>query len=467
MTPREKKNHGWLWKLPLGLLVLLLAGLVVMVLSIDTIARGQIKRALGTYLAEGGALEAVDIGLTTGRIALSGVTIHAPKGHGTLPLLKLGTADLKIVPSSLFEDVIVVDELTLKGMSMSLARDRQGRLGLDRLLKSDTATTEAKSPDRRAKPANGTGKSGPPIILVKRIRLEDGSLRYQDSALTGNALVFPLSDIRMAVDGLRLFDDKPTTDPAALSLSFLLQQPGNRPPARFGAVARLGTVDQRIPPVNIQSRLVGLKLDTLGSLIPPATRAALGGDGLDMGMAMALTDERISLDAVALTDHNIHYDTIKVRGPLTAPVVGIAPVWTGVFRVTGGVLNIGKSSLGAGISIAESGIDVVKDVGSGALKIGEKLLGGLFDTGKGLATLDTQQLKKGLVGSTAGTIDLSLKTVGGAGGTAESGLSRSVSHLTGSAAVQAWNQTIPQRYESAMRQAREALEKMPYPPAVR
>jgi hypothetical protein len=160
-------------------------------------------------------------------------------------------------------------------------------------------------------------------------------------------------------------------------------------------------------------------------------------------MALALNDGRISLDALALTDRNVRYDTIHVRGPLDAPVVEIAPVLAGVFRVTDGVINIGKSGLGAGISIAGGGIDVAKEVGSGLVKTGKKLLGGLFDTGKGIATLDT---------------------VGGAGSAAGGGLGQSVSDLTGSAAVKAWDKGIPTRYQTAMQKAEIALEKMPYPP---
>jgi hypothetical protein len=95
------------------------------------------------------------------------------------------------------------------------------------------------------------------------------------------------------------------------------------------------------------------------------------------------------------------------------------------------VLNIGKSGLGAGISIAEGGVNVAKEMGTGALNVGKKLLGGLFDTGKGLATLDAKQVEKGLVGSTVGTIDLSLDAVGGAGSAAGGGVDKSVSDLTG------------------------------------
>jgi hypothetical protein len=160
----------------------------------------------------------------------------------------------------------------------------------------------------------------------------------------------------------------------------------------------------------------------------------------------------------------VRYDTIHVRGPLNAPKIEIAPVLTGVFRIKDGVLNIGKSGLGAGISIAEGGVNVAKEVGSGVVKTGKKLLGGLFDTGKGIATLDAKQMKKGIVGSTAGTIELSLDTVGDAGSAAGGGLGESASKLTGEAALKVWDKGISARYQTAMQQAEKALAKMPYPP---
>ncbi len=452
------KSRGWLWKIPLGIVVLLLIVLTVAILSVNTIAHNQINGAMNDFLTEGGSLKAIDIGLLAGRVELNGLTVNPPKDHGTDPLLSMGNLVLDVVPTSLLSDVIVVEEVTLNGMSINLVRDKQGRLGLDKLVKAEKPAAE--KPDAAAK------EKTLPIVQVNKIRLEDGSITVRDSALTGEPMVFPLTRILLAVDRLRLFDENKAADPSAVSVSFQLKQPGKLPAAHFGTVARMGPVGRGIPPVNAQVRLIGLKLKTLGTLLPPATRTAIGGDGLDSGMALALNDGRISLDALALTDRNVRYDTIHVRGTLDAPVVEIAPVLAGVFRVKDGVLNLGKSGLGAGISIAESSVDVAKEVGSGTLKVGKKLLGGLFDTTKGLATLDKKKVKKGLVGSTVGTIDLSLDTVGGAGSAAGSGLGQSASKLTGAAAVQAWDKDIPARYQTAMQRAQDALEIMPYPPVI-
>ena len=229
----------------------------------------------------------------------------------------------------------------------------------------------------------------------------------------------------------------------------------------------MGPVGRGTPPINAQPRMIGLKLKTLGTLLPPATRDALGGDGLDGGLVLALNNGRINLDALALTDRNIRYDTIHVWGPLDAPVVEIAPVLAGVFRVTDGVLSIGKSGLATGVSLSQGGVDVAKKMGSGAVKTGKKFLGGLFDTGKGMAALDAEQMGKGIHASTMGTIDHSLDSAKDAGSAAGGGLDKSVSDLTGSAAVQAWDKGIPSRYQTAMQRAEKALAKMPYPPVTK
>jgi hypothetical protein len=46
-------------------------------------------------------------------------------------------------------------------------------------------------------------------------------------------------------------------------------------------------------------------------------------------------------------------------------------------------------------------------------------------------------------------------------------LDRSVSDLTGSATLQAWDKGIPDRYQAYMKQARTALEKMTDPPVTK
>jgi len=62
----QKKRRGLWWKIPTGIFLLLFLGLVVLILNIDSIAHSQINKALKRYFSEGGALDAIDIGLIEG-----------------------------------------------------------------------------------------------------------------------------------------------------------------------------------------------------------------------------------------------------------------------------------------------------------------------------------------------------------------------------------------------------------------
>jgi hypothetical protein len=264
----------------------------VAVLSINTIAHNQINRAMNDMLTEGGKLEAIDIGLLAGRVELNGLTVNPPKDHGTDPLLSMGNLVLDVVPTSLLSDVIVVEEVTLKGMSINLVRDKQGRLGLDKLVKAEKPAAE--KPDAAAK------EKTLPVVQVNKIRLEDGSITVQDSALTGKPMVFPLTDIHVAVDQLRLFEENKGGDPAAVSGLFPIEttrQAAGRP---FWNRRPPGPGRSRCPSLQRTCSHDRPQAENTGSVASTGHAHRLGGDGLDSGMALALNDGRISLDALAL-----------------------------------------------------------------------------------------------------------------------------------------------------------------------
>jgi len=608
----HKKKRGRRWKTPLGLLLLLIVGLAIVALSINSIAHSQINQALERFLSEGGTLNDINIQLIKGYVEFAGLAINQPHGYGTDPLLSLNKLELDIDPTSLFGDEIVIEQLALKGLSLILVRDKQGQLNLTKLVPPseevpdepiDDSEEEARlsipaiyinsirfenlsvrlidqlsgeqwsaslgldlavddlrlkdllnqeimvgkvnlalrkikvdqpegfgqapllavdkiefampgfesgasrlivskilinnlvaSVERNKKGETNlqqlieallgkmketskskaqpeaetdvsTSENALPVIFFEQIRMEGGSFNYRDDALTEEQLVFPLNNIQLEVTQLRLFDDNTKADPALASVSFELEQPGDLPIAYFGSVATIGPVGSGVPPVNSQIRLTGFKLDTLGSLIPPATRASLGATGFDAALALALDNDMIKLQTSVLSDQNIHYDAIRIQGPLDAPNVEMGPILAGVYgRVSDGLLNLGKSGLSAGVGIARGGVGAAGEVGSGALKIGKNIGKNLFTTWTGLLTLDQSQVKEGLIGSTKGSADLTFDSVKGAGNAAGGGLKGSVSELKGDAVLQAWDKGIPARYKTAMQQAKKALVKMQYPP---
>ena len=608
-----KKRRGLWWKIPLGIFLLLFAGLAVVILNIDSIAHSQINTVLKRYLSGGGALDAIDIGLKEARIELRGLTINTPQGFGKDPLLALNTFEMDVDPMSLFGNEIVVEQLALKELSVTLVRDKQGQLSPLKLLPPKKPASEPQTGDGsggqeplslpavrvdsirienfsvrlidqmtgeqwsaglridlsvdglllkdllkqeilvekvllalsgvkvdqppgfgttkiaglkrfevaagklnlaspeiiveqvlirepsavvmvnkdglsnvkrlnqmlfgldekknkgkekpKARPGEPAAKNKLPVVRFEKIQVESGAFKYRDEALTKQALVFPLDKIQLILTQLRLFDENKKAAPASASVSLEMKQPGRLPTVYFGSLAVIGPVGKGVPPVNSQVRLAGFKLDTLGSLVPPATRTTLGADGFDAGLALALNNDRVNLLASILSDRNVRYDAIHVAGPLDAPKVELGAVLAGVFnRVSEGLVNLGKKGLGAGFKIAGGGVDAAKELGSGTVKVGKNLGEGLLGIGSGMVKMDRKNLKEGLTRMTRDTVGLTADSASGTGRAAGGGLQDSYSNLKGAGALQAWDDGIPARYRAAMKQAQDALAQMPYPP---
>ena len=264
-----------------------------------------------------------------------------------------------------------------------------------------------------------------------------------------------------------LFDNNPEAVPASISLAFELKQPNSLPNAYIGAIAVMGPVNTGIPAINSQIRIGGFKLDTIDPLIPPSSRTALGADGFDAAVAIALNHQSINLNASLLSDQNIAYNAIAIKGPITAPAIEMGAILAGVYsRLSDGLLNVGKGGLNAGLDIASSGVDIAEAVGSGTLSIGKNLGISLFEAGTGLVTLDQQQLSEGLVGTSKGTLDIGFDSVAESGNVAKGGIKGSYQNLDGSSSLRAWNEGIKSRYEHSMQKAEGALSQMAYPPTI-
>jgi hypothetical protein len=131
------------------------------------------------------------------------------------------------------------------------------------------------------------------------------------------------------------------------------------------------------------------------------------------------------------------------------------------------LINLGGDTLGAGLSIAKGGVSVLGEVGKGGWNLGKNLVVSAFEIAKGAVTLDRGEIGEGLKGATADSLSITAGSVKGAGLAAGQGMGDSVSDLSGEGRVQAWDRQIPERYPAVMEQAREALAKMPYPPAIK
>ena len=620
MDPDRNRNiaprRGWWWKVPVGLTAVLLVALAAVIMYIDPIAHSLANRTLKRSLQAGGVLDQIHIRPGEGIVEMAGLTLQAPKGFGSDPLLTLGRLRLDIDPAALFDAELVIEELIVGELSLVLVRDENGRLSpfhllaqsraestgkdtgseaanrgvtaippirIDRIrlekisvllidrqggrnwkarafidlsaddirvkellnrdiflgrlnlavrevavdqpegfgpspllqMESFTAATsdvdmgssilpvdrlsveklsasvernaagetnlqklkaallddpkaenDSEAPSKPGK-AGAQPAKGLPSIRFEKIQVSDGSLTYRDQAVSEEGVTLPLHNMSLSATGLNLFGKNEAAEPASVSAAFQLDQPGQLPAAYFGAEADVGPIGN-VPPVNAQIRLAGFKLDTLGSLVPPATRTAIGATGLDASVAMAMDPRAIDLFAAIETDHGVEYEALRVHGPLGKPEIVLADILSGAFdRISDGLLNLGAGTLGAGVTIAKGGVSVLGDVGEGGWALGKNLAVSTFGIAKGVVTLDLGEVGEGLKGATKESLNITAGSIKKAGTDAGQGLEGSVSDLKGDKRVSAWDDQIPARYEAYMQQAREALSKMPYPPAIK
>jgi hypothetical protein len=113
----------------------------------------------------------------------------------------------------------------------------------------------------------------------------------------------------------------------------------------------MGRLGADVPSLNAQICYTGVKLETLGSLIPTGTRTTLNANGFDARLSLSLDEKAVNLYGTVTSDAGIRYDAIHIQGPLKAPKVEMGPVVAGVFsQVSGDMLNLGKGGLEKSVS---------------------------------------------------------------------------------------------------------------------
>ena len=403
------------------------------------------------------------------RLQLHGTEVDPPPGSELDKLARLEDLTLATKAVDLASPEIVVDQLHMAGLNASIQIDAKGVSNLQKLkaglLGGSRSASDGASPKKRVARSSNAQRALP-VIHLDQVRLENGALDYRQSSVDGTAYAFPMKNIRLEAAGLRLFDDLAMAAPASLSLSYKIKQPDTLPDAHYGAVAAIGRLGADVPSLNAQICYTGVKLETLGSLIPTGTRTTLNANGFDARLSLSLDEKAVNLYGTVTSDAGIRYDAIHIQGPLKAPKVEMGPIVAGVFsQVSGDMLNLGKGGLDAGTSVVESGVDVAAKAGSGTWEIGKNIGGNLLTIGTGLFTMDHRKMQKGLLGTTTGTLERTVDSVADTGKAAVGGLEKSVSSLSGDdETARAWDQGIADRHRVAMQQARSALAQMPYPP---
>ena len=162
-------------KLALGaFLVLLLSigfGVYYLLSNLDSI----VKAAIESYGAEATQtsvrVEKVQLELTDGSGAISGLTVGNPQGFAAAQAFSLGEIATQIDLKSLSEDVTVIEHIIVRAPEVFFELNEAGNNNLEKLNKNLSSGTSAKS---GSSPSKSSGSE--PKLIIRKLLFEGGSI---------------------------------------------------------------------------------------------------------------------------------------------------------------------------------------------------------------------------------------------------------------------------------------------------
>jgi len=172
---------------------------------------------------------------------LKGIAVDQPPGFGTRKLFSLDHFTVVSEKPEVPSKELVIKQVSLEGLTSFITMRSDGLTNLEKLneaLRGHHAETRQNKEDIAVETTASTPKGIMPPVLFEQISMEGGPVTYRDEVFADEPLEATLKDIRMEVNGLRLFTDNPDVDPASASVSLELEQPGDLPTAYFGTLGR-------------------------------------------------------------------------------------------------------------------------------------------------------------------------------------------------------------------------------------
>jgi hypothetical protein len=193
-----------LLKITLSLLGLVVAGVVVVFIFLDTIVGKGIEvgctKALGVETSVG----LVRVGLVTGTFSIRGLRIANPPGFETDHFLSLDRLHFEVPPKSLREETIVVQLLELDGVDVSLETVDK-KANYDVILDNLNRFSKTGSADPNAKKSEGEDEEGGKGLVIHESVIRDIAARIDLGQVKGSA-----DRVEVEIPEIRLRPNKKT-----------------------------------------------------------------------------------------------------------------------------------------------------------------------------------------------------------------------------------------------------------------
>ncbi|SDD82318.1 AsmA family protein [Kordiimonas lacus] len=119
-------------KLFLGLVVIILIGVGVAYVQLDNIVKVGVETGGPETLKVPVTVESVSLSPFSGKVAIKGLEIGQPQGYGEGKIASVGSFDMKLRPSTLMSDHIIIDSIVIDAPMLD-ARRIDGKTNFERL----------------------------------------------------------------------------------------------------------------------------------------------------------------------------------------------------------------------------------------------------------------------------------------------------------------------------------------------
>ncbi|MAZ86322.1 MAG: hypothetical protein CL693_01640 [Cellvibrionaceae bacterium] len=195
-------------KIVLGLVVAVVAVAAIVVVigvqNLDKIVKTAVEKVGPEVLGTEVLLSEVHIDITEGRGELRGLTVANPEGYSPANIFSLGQTVLDIDTSSLGGDVIVINEITIKGANLLAEQKGLKDTNLQALL--DNIQSGSKSASSSTEPDQTSDASGSDVLLaVEKFTFADSNMKLVSEQFGEHSLTLPsikLTDLGTKDKGL-------------------------------------------------------------------------------------------------------------------------------------------------------------------------------------------------------------------------------------------------------------------------
>jgi hypothetical protein len=167
--------------------VIIIGALIIMLTSLNRIVAAAIERYGSMVTQTKVSVSSVDIKLTAGEGAVSGLTVGNPSGFSGPDAFRLGNISVKIDTKSITKDLVVIDNITIAGPYILYEINDSGKSNIN-IIKQNVQSFQNQGPsgktDNQKKDTEKTKKTEKSVKLrIRKLTIDNGKVDVRIAAL--------------------------------------------------------------------------------------------------------------------------------------------------------------------------------------------------------------------------------------------------------------------------------------------